>query len=227
MKNNFKKISESIIALGIKKGENQVTILGSGFSIDGNGTILSAAHIYNQLDPEHRSNFIGMAMTKKDESGLAYYSWLPLDLVKKDDKNDLAVFKLKNHEKTILRPLVLDDSDKVDVGDEAYFVGFPYAAQLINDGFGITLITNKTIISNVKQDGIDPKHPRNWFVVDAISNPGNSGCPLITFEDGKARVIGVMTISFRIQSKSNPQMDIREPMHIAGAKPINLAKDLL
>lgn len=226
-KNNFKKVAESIIAVGFKKSENQINILGSGFSIDANGKILSAAHLYNQLSPELRSGLVGMAMTKRDESGLEYYSWLPLILIDKDDKNDLAVFQLKNHDQTILRPIVLGDSNKVEVGDDAYFIGFPYAAQLINDGFGITLVTNKTIVSNIKQDGIDPNHSRNWFIVDAISNPGNSGCPLVSFENGKARVIGIMTITFRTQSKISPQLDIREPMHIAGAKPINLALNLL
>ena len=73
--------------------------------------------------------------------------------------------------------------------------------------------------------GIDPEHPKNWFIIDAISNPGNSGCPLIDIETNK--VIGVMTIAFRTQSKVMRELDIREPMHIAGARPINLAKSLL
>ena len=50
-KNNFKKIAESIIAVGFKPAENQISILGSGFSIDWKGKILSAAHLYNQLAP--------------------------------------------------------------------------------------------------------------------------------------------------------------------------------
>ena len=72
---------------------------------------------------------------------------------------------------------------------------------------------------------MDPNQKRNWLIVDAISNPGNSGCPLISTESNK--VIGVMTIAFRTQSRVIKELDIREPMHIAGAKPINLAKPLL
>ena len=165
-----------------------------------------------------------MAMIKQ-KKGLEYYKWLPLKLIKKDDKNDLSLFQIDNYKETLLQPLELGDSDKIEVGDESYFIGFPYAAQLIKDGFGITRIVNKTIISNIKRDGIDPKHPKNWFIVDAISNPGNSGCPLIDLETNK--VIGVMTISFRIGSKVQHNFDIKEPMHIAGAKPINPAKELL
>lgn len=219
------QVRQSIVAIGFSQESNKITIIGSGFSISNDGKILSAAHLYNELKPEQIKTLIGMAMTKREENGLEHYAWLPLKLIKKDDKNDVALFQIEDYNKTLLRPLELDDSEKVEVGEEAYFVGFPYAAQLINDRFGVTLIINKTIISNIKQDGVDPNHSRNWFIVDAISNPGNSGCPLIKVETNK--VIGIMTISFRTKSRTQPALDIREPMHIAGARPINLAKEIL
>ncbi len=219
------QVKQSIVAIGFSPEPKKITIIGSGFSISNDGKILSAAHLYNQLKPEQVKTLMGMAMTKREENGLEHYTWSPLTLIKKEDKNDVALFQMKDYNKTLLKSLELGDSEKVEVGDEAYFIGFPYAAQLINDGFGITLIVNKTIVSNVKRDGIDQKHPKNWFIVDAVSNPGNSGSPLIKMETNK--VIGVMTISFRTKSRVQPDLDIREPMHIAGAKPINLVKSLL
>ena len=224
LKDNIQNIKDSIIAIGFKLNQKQVSIIGSGFAISNDGKILSAAHLYNRLEPEQIKNFVGMAMTRKDKSGLEYYSWLPLELVKKEDINDVALFQMKNYNKTLLKSLKLGNSEKVQLGDDVYFIGFPYAANLINDGFGITLVVNKTIISNIKQDGIDPKHPRNWFIVDTISNPGNSGSPLLDLKTNK--VIGIMTIAFRTKSQVQPNLDIREPMHIAGARPINLAKKL-
>lgn len=223
---NIKNIRNSIIAIGFSPAPNQVTIVGSGFCVGKEGQILSAAHIHTQLKPEQAEKLMGMAMTKQEPNGLEFYNWQPLKLLKKDEKNDLILFQIENYEKTLLKPIELGDSDKVMAGDETYFIGFPYAAQLINDGFGITLIANRTIISNVKQDGVDPTHPRNWFIIDAMSNPGNSGSPLIDLESNK--VIGVIVISFGI--KSNIKIgnhDLRDPMHIAGAKPINLVKSLL
>ncbi|MDP3993875.1 MAG: serine protease [Candidatus Doudnabacteria bacterium] len=225
MKEKIKNVRKSIIAIGFSPIPNQVTIIGSGFSVGKNGEILSAAHIYNLLKPEQINKLMGMAMVKQEESGLENYQWLPLSLVKKDDANDLVIFQIENYQSTLLQPLKLGDSDNVEVGDETYFIGFPYAAQLINDGFGVSLIVNRGIISNVKRDGINPEHPRNWFFVDSISNPGNSGCPLIDVDSND--VVGIMTISFRIKSNTVSNLDIREPMHIAGAKPINLAKSLL
>lgn len=224
LKNKIKKIRESIIAIGFKLNQNQITIIGSGFCIDDKGTIATASHLYTQLKPEQRNEIVGMVMTKKDDN-LEYYSWLPLQFKSKSDENDSAIFILKDHEKTLIKPIIIGDSDLVEVGDDLFFIGFPYAGQLINQGLGITLIANKSIMSNIKRDGVNPKHQRNWFIVDAISNPGNSGCPLIDIKSNK--VVGIMTISFRMQSQVNPQLDIREPMHIAGAKPINLLKELL
>ena len=225
LRDKIKKVRTSIIAIGFKPNPNQITIIGSGFCVSDDGKILSAAHLYNQLKPEQKESLIGMAMTKQEENGLETYAWLPLEFIKSDDKNDVVLFNIKDFDKTLLKPLEIDDSEKAEVGDEAYFIGFPYAAQLINDKFGITLIVNKTIISNIKRDGVDPSHPRNWLIVDAISNPGNSGCPLISMETNK--VIGIMAIAFRTKSQVQPNLDIREPMHIAGARTINLARDLL
>lgn len=230
MENLVKKIKDvrsSVIAIGFSPTPGQVTITGSGFCVSDDGKILTAAHIYSQTPPQFQSKLMGMTMVKQEVNGLEHYTWLPLTFIKKEDKDDISLFQLKDYKKTLLKPLELGNSESVGVGEEAYFIGFPYAAQLMNDGFGITLIVNRTIISNIKHDGIDPHLPRNWFIIDAISNPGNSGCPLIDIETNK--VIGLMSIAFRTKSQvpKYNDLDIREPMHIAGAKPINLAKDIL
>lgn len=221
----IKKIRASIVAIGFHPNPQQITIIGSGFSISSDGRILTAAHLYNQLNDEQKKNLKANVMIQQLEKDLEKYKWLPISLVKKDDKNDLAVFQLEDYKNTLLEKLEFEDSEKAEIGQEVYFIGFPYAAQLMNEGFGVTLVVNRGIISNVKRDGTDPTRPRNWLIVDAISNPGNSGCPLI--DERTNKVIGVMTIAFRTKSQTQPNLDIREPMHIAGAKPINLAKSLL
>jgi len=224
LKHNIRQVRSSIIAIGFRPEPNKITIIGSGFAVSDNGKILSVAHLYNKLNPDQISNLMGMAMTKQDSNGMEHYKWLPIKLTKKDDKNDIALLQIESFSETLLKKLELGDSEQVEVGEEVYFIGFPYAAQLINDGFGITLIANKGIISNIKRDGVDQNHPRNFFILDAISNPGNSGCPLIDTQINK--VIGVMTITFHKKHKIN-NLEIREPMHICAAKPINLAKKFL
>lgn len=222
---NIKLVRQSIVAIGFNPNPQQITIAGSGFCISNDGKILSSAHLYNPLDENQKRNLKAFVMVEQKENGLEAYRWIPISLVDKNDQSDLAVFQLETYQDSLLKKVELGDSEKVEVGQDVYFIGFPYAAQLINDGFGVTLVVNKTIVSNIKRDGVDPAHNRNWFILDAISNPGNSGCPLIDLESNK--VIGVMAIAFRTQSRIQPNLDIREPMHIAGAKPINLARGLL
>lgn len=225
LSNKIKNIQNSIVALAFSPAKDQLIITGSGFCVSDDGKILTAAHIYNQTPEQFRSNLLAMVMVKQDV--LDHYAWLPITLIKKGDNDDLAVFQIKDHAKTLLKPLEIGDSEKVEVGQDAYFIGFPYAGQLLSEGLGITLIANRAMISNVKRDGQIADHPKNWFIVDAVSNPGNSGCPLIDSETNQ--VIGLMNIAFRTKSQvaKYSDLDIREPMHVAGAKPINLAKHLL
>lgn len=222
---NINEVRPSIVAIGFNPNPQQITIVGSGFIIK-DGKIITAAHLYNQINDEQRKNLKANVMVKQVNKDMEGYQWIPIELISKDDKNDLAVFKLLDSSK-VLKYLEIDTeiSERVEIGQEVFFIGFPYAAQLMNEGFGVTLVVNKSIVSNIKRDGVDQDHPRNWFIVDAISNPGNSGCPLIDMETNK--VIGVMTIAFRTKSQTIKDLDIREPMHIAGAKPINLVKELL
>jgi len=223
LQEKIKKVRQSVVAIGFNPNPQQITIVGSGFCVSDDGKILSAAHVYNHLNDDQRTNLKAMVMEKQLERDLESYKWIPIKLINKNDPDDLALFQLEEYKNTLLKKLDLDDSDKTEIGEESYFIGFPYAAQLINDGFGITLVVNKGIVSNIKRDGIDASHKRNFIIVDAISNPGNSGCPLFNVETNK--VTGVMTIAFRTQSKVQPILDIREPMHICAAKPINLAKE--
>lgn len=225
LQSKIAEVRSSIVAVGFRPNQTQITIVGSGFSIDKEGKILSVAHVYNQIPKERIPDLVAMAMMKRETNGLEHYVWFPLKLLEKDDKNDVALLQAEGHERTLLKPVELGDSGGVEVGDEVYFIGFPYAAQLMNEGLGITLIVNRGIVSNVKQDGVAPGHPRNFIIVDAVSNPGNSGCPLIDVASNK--VIGIMSMAFRTKSQTQPNLDIREPMHICAAKPINLAKSLL
>lgn len=218
----IKDIKKGIVAIGFNLNPTQITILGSGF-ISG-GKIITCAHLLNNLSEEQIKNLKASVLVEEIGKELERYQWMPIKEYKKDVKNDLAVFEFEKKPENS-ESLTLGDSENIEIGQDLYFIGFPYAAQLINDGFGITLVVNRGMVSNIKRDGADPEHKRNWFIIDAISNPGNSGCPVINAETNE--VIGVMSISFGTASQVVKELDIREPMHIAGAKPINLVKELL
>lgn len=222
LQQKIREVRQSIVAIGFNPSPTQITILGSGFMV--NGKIVTAAHLTHTLNQEQIQNLKANVMIEQLGNDLEKYQWVPIKEFKKDVKNDLAVFEFEQPPMYI-KNMAMGDSENVEVGQDVYFIGFPYAAQLINDGFGITLVANRGMVSNIKRDGTDPSRKRNWFIIDAISNPGNSGCPLINAETNQ--VIGVMSISFRTPSQVMKELDIREPMHIAGAKPINLVIPLL
>lgn len=228
LQEKIKDVRQGIVAIGFNPSPDKITILGSGFVSDKFGKIITCAHLLNNLTEEQIKSLKANVMIEQPGKDLEVYKWIPIKISDKEKnvsvKNDLAVFQLEEIPQNI-KFLDIGDSEQVEIGQETYFIGFPYAAQLINDGFGITLVVNKGIISNIKRDGTDPERKRNWLIIDAISNPGNSGCPVIDAETNK--VIGVMSISFRTQSQVQKDLDIREPMHIAGAKPINLVKELV
>lgn len=221
----IKPVRQSVVGIAYRPTPNQAVILGSGFAVSDDGKILTSAHICDQIPKEHLSNLSAMVMSKNDGKGSEEYAWLPIKIMAKDNRNDVALFQIEHYQNTCLRPLALGDSDKVEVGNEVYFIGFPYAGNLMNEGWGITLIANRGMVSNIKLDGNDPAHPRTFFIIDAASNPGNSGCPLVDEETNE--VIGIMSVAFRIQSKTHNDLDIREPMHISGARPISFAKKFI
>lgn len=246
IKNGFKSTKPSVVAIGFKVTQGALNILGTGFCVgrdNDNRLIMSVSHLIKEVPLDKVGDLVAGVLIRTDEFGMDYYAWLPIEEIKHDYDYDIATFHFKKvpaqivsqieqtvgkfdfNDNKFLPPLILGNSDKTEVGTDVYFLGFPYAGQLVNDGFGLTLVLNKGVVSNIKNDGLRNNHPKNFIIVDAVSNPGNSGSPLIDTDSNK--VIGVMSIAFRMQSKTQPNLDIREPMHFCAAKPINLAKELL
>src|SRR3989344_2743820 len=160
-----KEGKSSIVAIGFNPTADRITILGSGF-ISG-GKIITCAHLLNNLSEEQIKSLKANVMVEQVGSDMERYQWMPIKLFKKDIKNDLAVFEFEQAPENI-KNVSLRDSEDVEVGQDVYFIGFPYAAQLMNDGFGVTLVVNKGMIRNIKRDGTDPEKKRNWFIIDAI-----------------------------------------------------------
>src|SRR3989344_5004489 len=159
LQKNIKDVRQSVVAIGFNPNPDQITILGSGFISD--GKIITCAHLLNNLGQEQIKNLKASVMVEQIDRDLEKYHWMPIKEFKKDTKNDLAVFEFEKTPEG-LKNLELGGSENVEIGQDIYFIGFPYAAQLMNDGFGVTLVVNKGMISNIKRDGTDPEKKRNW-----------------------------------------------------------------
>ncbi len=145
----------------------QGTATGSGFVIDGDGHIITNAHVVAGA---------GEVTVKLGEDG----ETLDAKVIGTDTSTDIAVLEV-DADADQLHPLSLGDSSEVEVGDPVVAIGNP---------FGLDRTATAGIVSAVQRQ---INAPNGFTITDAIQtdapiNPGNSGGPLI---DALGRVIGV------------------------------------
>src|SRR5919197_2481840 len=141
---------------------------GTGFLVDGNGTIVTNAHVVGD------SKQVQVRFNDKGE----YHDAQVLSV---DASTDLAAVKVDASDVEGIRPLQLADSDSAQVGDSVVAIGYP---------LGLDRTATAGIVSGLERRIESP----NGFSIDkviqtdAAVNPGNSGGPLL---NAKGQVIGV------------------------------------
>jgi serine protease Do len=161
--------------------------LGSGFVINSDGLILTNNHVVEKATE----------IKVKLQDGQEYDA----KIVGRDPKTDLALIRTKPG-KDFPKPVVLGDSDSIQIGDWVMAVGNPF-------GLGET-VTTGIISAKGRIIGAGPYD--DFLQTDAAINPGNSGGPLF---DMNGAVVGINTAI------------VAQGQGIGFAIPINLAKSLL
>jgi S1-C subfamily serine protease len=148
------------------EGGQQGTATGSGFEIDGAGTILTNWHVVEG--------------TTKVTVGFEHGKTVEASVIGKDPSHDIAVLRIPTAGLT-LHPLGLGDSSKARVGDPVLAIGNPF-------GLARTLTTG--VVSALERQIQAPNGLtiNDVLQTDAPINPGNSGGPLLN-EQGQ--VIGI------------------------------------
>jgi S1-C subfamily serine protease len=162
-------VSEAQTSAEFLKGEagrGQGTATGSGFEIDGSGTILTNWHVVEGASK----------ITVEFEHGKA----VDASILGQDPSHDIAVLRIPTPGLT-LHPLMLGNSNQAHVGDPVLAIGNP---------FGLVRTLTTGIVSAVERDIQAPNGQTisGALQTDAPINPGNSGGPLLN-EDGE--VIGI------------------------------------
>lgn len=143
---------------------------GSGFVIAEEGYVVTNAHVMEGAKgativtydgQSHKVLFIG-----------------------KDSNMDIALLKI---EETGYNPLILENSNKVQIGEKVIAIGNP---------LGLQFSVSEGIISAVNRRGTNGLNA--YIQTDASLNPGNSGGPLI---DVNGRVVGIN--NFKISGGEN------------------------
>ncbi len=152
----------------VRSGGRGSSGIGTGFVIDSNGTIVTAAHVVSDAD---------QVQVRLEDNGKS----VDAEILGSDESSDLAVLRVDASSTQDIKPLQIADSSTVKVGDLAVAIGYP---------FTLDLTVTRGIVSGV---GRAIKAPNGFSIdnviqTDAPINPGNSGGPLL---DGAGRVIGV------------------------------------
>jgi Do/DeqQ family serine protease len=142
--------------------------LGSGVIVDASGLVVTNYHVINQMTD------VKVALSDQAE--------YPAQIVLRDQRNDLAVLKIKGDGP--FPTMELGDSDKVEVGDIALAIGDP---------FGVGQTVTQGIISALARTNVAQGVSAFYLQTDASINPGNSGGALV---DTHARLVGINSAIF-------------------------------
>ena len=138
---------------------------GSGFILTADGYILTNYHVVESSDSIKVTTYDG---TSYDAQLIGY-----------DESNDIAVLKI---DATDLTPVVLGDSDTLNVGDSVVAIGNPLGE--------LTFTMTAGYISALDREITPDRTPINMLQTDVAINAGNSGGPLF---DMDGNVIGMTT----------------------------------
>ncbi len=145
---------------------------GSGFVLDKEGHILTNYHVIEGAE--------------RIEVAFGDQLTAPADVVGYDARNDVAVLKV-SLPTAALEPVVLGESDNLEVGQWAIAIGNPFGQ------FGRTLTTGVISALGRSLEGPDGRKISDVIQTDAAINKGNSGGPLL---DSSGRVIGINSAIF-------------------------------
>ena len=149
---------------------------GSGFIFSDDGYILTNYHVVEGATSITVSTYDGTSYDAK--------------LIGYDESNDVAVLKI---EATGLTPVVIGDSDKLNVGDNVVAIGNPLGELTFSETSGIVSALNRevTMSNNTTMDLIQ---------TDCAINSGNSGGALFNMY---GEVVGITNAKYSSSSSSS------------------------
>jgi serine protease Do len=166
----FERLNPSIVSIQatkINKAKPQrrfETVLGAGFIVEGDGQVLTNAHVVDGA----------ASVTVTLDTGLK----APARLVGLDPVLDVALLRIET--RPAPRTVRLGDSSAIRVGEEVVAIGSP---------MGLEQTMTQGIVSGVNRQ-LPGLPDQRMIQTDAPINPGNSGGPLV---DRCGAVIGINT----------------------------------
>jgi S1-C subfamily serine protease len=181
----YEQVSPSVVAIAVEAEADSVSqiipnngqgnaqpsqiqrALGSGFVIDGEGHIVTNAHVVENATSIEVAFHDG-TLARANVVGI-------------DSDSDLAVIQVEDVDSAVLQPAILADSNELYVGQSVLAIGSPFGERW-------TLTTG--VISGLNRliQGLNGYSIAGAIQTDAAINPGNSGGPLLNMN---GEVVGV------------------------------------
>jgi len=147
-------------------GERREQGMGSGVVVTSDGYVITNNHVVSDASE------IKVTLNDKRE--------FDADVVGTDPKSDVALIKLKGAPND-LRPIAIDDSSKLRLGDVVLAIGIP---------FGVGQTVTMGIVSAKGRADVGIVDYEDFIQTDAAINPGNSGGALVDME---GKLVGINT----------------------------------
>jgi S1-C subfamily serine protease len=148
--------------------------VGSGFVLNGEGEIVTNAHVVTTGEGE------AVSRAREVYVEFADGNQVEAEIVGADPNADIALLKI-DAKGLKLRPLPLGESSSVEVGEPVAAIGSPFGERQ-SLSVGVVSAIDRSI------DSLTSFDIAGAIQTDAAINPGNSGGPLV---DGEGRVIGI------------------------------------
>lgn len=171
---------------------------GSGFVVTQDGYIVTNYHVVENAN----------AITVSFEDGSSY----PASYIGGDQESDVAVLKI---EATGLHPVILGDSDNMNVGETVSTIGNPLGELTFSQSDGIVSALERSITLS---DG----SVMNTLQTNCAINSGNSGGPLF---NSYGEVIGI--VSAKYSSSDSAYSGTASVEGLGFAIPINDVKSMI
>ena len=168
---------------------------GSGFVYSADGYIITNYHVVEDSNSISVSFYDGESMDAK--------------LIGYDESNDIAVLKV---EAQGLRPVILGDSDNLNVGDTVLAIGNPLGELTFSLTAGVVSALDREVTFS---GGIT----MNLIQTDSAINSGNSGGPLFNLY---GEVVGITNAKYSGNSSSGASID-----SIGFAIPLNQVRSIV
>jgi len=155
-------------------GDNGGGGVGSGFVLDGNGQVVTNAHVVTSGEGD------SIRRARQVYVEFADGNTVQAKILGADPNADVALLKIEPKGLT-LRPMPLGSSNSVEVGEPVAAIGSPFGERQ-SLSVGVVSAVDRSI------DSLTSFSISGAIQTDAAINPGNSGGPLV---DADGRVVGI------------------------------------